>query len=131
MEYLFIYMLQIAEAKEPLLFFTILASLSLIVLYYAFYIQALCDEIDLEKNKSIKVILNILKKLMVISLTIFCIGFIIPTKQTLLLSGGLYLGKKAANIIINDAKVQKVNTIIELELDKHIKELKKEVNNGN
>lgn len=131
MEYLFIYMLQIAEAKEGLIFFTVLSSLGLLVLYYGLYISALCDEIDLEKTKPIKNVLNVLKKLMITSLTIFFICFIIPTKQTLLLSGGLYLGKKAANIIINDAKIQKVNTIIELELDKHIKELKKEVNNGN
>ena len=49
---------------------------------------------------------------------------ILPTKQTLLLVGGTYLGKKAVNKVITSDKLNKVNTIIELELDKRIKELK-------
>ena len=37
--------------------------------------------------------------------------------------GGTYLGKKAINAVVTDSKIQKVNTIIELELDRRIKEL--------
>lgn len=47
----------------------------------------------------------------------------LPTKQTLLLVGGTYLGKKAINTVITDEKIKKVDTIINLQLDKYIKEL--------
>ena len=38
--------------------------------------------------------------------------FILPTKQTLLLMGGTYLGKKAVNQVVTSQKLEKVNTII-------------------
>ena len=38
--------------------------------------------------------------------------------------GGMYLGKKAVNTVITDEKIKKIDTIINLELDKRIKELK-------
>ena len=50
----------------------------------------------------------------------------IPTKQTLLLMGGTYLGKKAINAVVTDEKIKKVDTIINLQLDKYIKELQKQ-----
>lgn len=61
-----------------------------------------------------------------------CIGLVvailflfIPTKQTMLLMGGTYLGKKAVNAVVTDEKIQKVDTIINLQLDKYIKELQR------
>ena len=48
----------------------------------------------------------------------------IPTKQTLLLIGGTYIGKKAVNQVVTDEKIKKIDTIINLELDKRIKELR-------
>lgn len=37
--------------------------------------------------------------------------------------GGLFLGKKAVNTVITDEKIKKIDTIINLELNKRIKEL--------
>ena len=48
----------------------------------------------------------------------------IPTKQTLLLLSGTYLGKKTVKQVVTDEKIKKIDTIINLELDKKIKELK-------
>ena len=53
----------------------------------------------------------------------FLILAVIPTKQTLLLMGGTYLGKKAVNAVITDEKIKKIDTIINLQLDKYIEEL--------
>lgn len=66
------------------------------------------------------------KKVIKAPLILLSIGLIlqiIPTKQTLLLMGGTYLGKKAVNAVITDEKIKKVDTIINLQLDKYIKEL--------
>jgi hypothetical protein len=38
--------------------------------------------------------------------------------------GGTYLGKRAVNEIANSAKLEKINTIVDLQLDKYIKNLK-------
>ena len=46
-----------------------------------------------------------------------------PTKQTLVLMGGLYLGKQTVQKLELNSKLDKINTIISLELDKRIKEL--------
>ena len=70
-----------------------------------------------------KVYNKVLDKVFYILLAIFIFGMIVPTKQTMLLIGGTYLGKKAVKQVITDKKLEKVNTIIELELDKRIKEL--------
>lgn len=57
-----------------------------------------------------------------ILLSIGLILQIIPTKQTLLLMGGTYLGKKAITTVATDEKLKKVDKIINLQLDKYIKE---------
>ena len=68
--------------------------------------------------------LDFAKRILCILLIIFLLIVFIPTKNTLLLMGGMYLGKKAINTVITDEKVKKIDTIINLELDKRIKELK-------
>lgn len=131
MEYLFIYLLQLADNIEiikvllfiPLLivfvFFCIISVSSRF--QYSKYVQK--NYIDLTEDtvkggiKFCKIVLPIL----IILQLFLCL---IPTKQTLLLLGGTYLGKKAINAVVTDKKIEKINTIIELELDKRIKELK-------
>ena len=65
-----------------------------------------------------------MKKMLIISLVTSLVLLALPTKQTLLLMGGTYLGKRAVNEVVNSDKLEKINTIIDLQLDKYIKELK-------
>jgi hypothetical protein len=56
---------------------------------------------------------------------VLCFVFIlIPSKQTLLLFSGVYYGKKTYQQISTNKGLEKVKTIIDLELDKMIRELK-------
>lgn len=111
MEYLFIYLLQITEGLLLLGKFLCGAS------FFVWMINCICFN---ELAPSFE------KKFIKVPLIILSIGLIlqiIPTKQTLLLMGGTYLGKKAVNAVVTDEKIKKVDTIINLQLDKYIKEL--------
>ena len=130
MEYLFIYLLQITDSINSLLeilgIVAILSLISLIVIFYireAIYASNYTDE---KEKQCIDDIKEITKKICIFAVTIFLILCIIPTKQTLLLMGGTYLGKKAVNAVITDEKIKKVDEIINLQLDKYLKELKGE-----
>lgn len=122
MEYIFIYLLQVFDNIE------LLKATSGVILGIggAFYILGKCVYISDEKYYAdLKNIYNkVLDKIFYILLSIFIFSMIVPTKQTMLLIGGTYLGKKAVKQVITDKKIEKINTIIELELDKRIKELK-------
>lgn len=124
MEYLFIYLLQIANVLENILAFTIIASIALIIAGIIFYCINY-DEItaddwgDISKNT-----FKALKNTAIVFVIITIFGGLLPTKQTLLLIGGTHLGKKAVKEIATSQKLEKVNTIIDLQLDKYIKELK-------
>lgn len=122
MEYIFIYLLQIFDTIE----FLKITSGVILGIGGVFYILGKCLYIGNENYYvELKKIYNqILDKIFYILLSIFIISMFIPTKQTLLLVGGTYLGKKAVKQVITDKKIEKINTIIELELDKRIKELK-------
>lgn len=121
MEYIFIYLLQVFDNIEVL---KIISGVTLAV-GGVFYLVGKCQYMSDEKYYAeLKNIYNkVLDKIFYILLAIFIFGMIVPTKQTMLLIGGTYLGKKAVKQVITDKKLEKVNTIIELELDKRIKEL--------
>ena len=110
MEYLFIYLLQLCEVIEV---FAVIFAIAFIILL----IMSLGNLITDEQENSKKYF-----KMSLITLAITGILCLIPTKQTLLLFGGTYLGKK----VITTEKMQKVNKIIDLELDKRIKALETE-----
>ena len=124
MEYLFIYLLQIANVLETILAFTIFGSIALIIASIMFYCMNY-DEItgdgwgEVSKNT-----FKALKNTAIVFVIITIFGGLLPTKQTLLLMGGTHLGKKAVKEIATSQKLEKVNTIIDLQLDKYIKELK-------
>lgn len=65
-----------------------------------------------------------IKKTLYILVSVSLLSNIFPTKQTMLLVGGTYLGKKAVNQVATSDKIEKINTIIDLQLNKYIKELK-------
>lgn len=127
MEYLFIYLLQMAGGIGSLLeVVNFVAVISLIGVLLTYYIREAIYASDYASEKEKQCIDNIkkiTKKICIFAVTIFLILCIIPTKQTLLLMGGTYLGKKAVNTVITDEKIKKIDTIINLQLDKYIKEL--------
>lgn len=125
MEYLFIYLLQIADSLFNLQFFIYtLLGITIFAWILSYMMLDTSSYYDSEKSTRKKRLVRSIKKFYITCISILIIVSFIPTKQTLLLVGGTYLGKKAINTVITDKKIEKVNTIIELELDKRIKELK-------
>ena len=117
MEYIFIYLLDIFE-KIDVIEGVLVVFMVLATIIWGIIVLANRDYFEEEKEKVIK-----LKNLLIKCVLITCALCIIPTKQTLLLMGGTYYGKKAIKTVITDEKIKKVDTIINLELDKRIKEL--------
>lgn len=114
MEYLFIYLLQVAGGIST--FGVILCGAS----FFCWFINCITHGKDMP---------SIEKEVVKVPLIVLSIGVILqlfPTKQTLLLMGGTYLGKKAVNAVITDEKIKKVDEIINLQLDKYLKELKEQ-----
>lgn len=115
MEYLFIYLLQLTEVLREIAWVWILAVP--IIWFFGSFLLLDCDIAQ-------ELIIKNAKKFLAIWLGIPLLIFILPAKQTLLLMGGTYYGKKAINQVVTSQKLEKVNTIIDLQLDKYIKELK-------
>ena len=116
MEYLFIYGLQMARILDGC--FAIIASILLVttfilVMSYAFKTN------DDDYVKSFKDT----RKTSIILLALTIALGLFPSEKTLLFMGATYLGKKAVNQVVTSDKLEKVNTIIDLQLDKYIKEL--------
>ena len=128
MEYWFIYCLQLFESLRVIHSCCMSAGLvSLLVILLIYCLLEIQKEgVSDSEVKLAEKLQKIIKPIPVIFLTIGILTLFIPTKQTLLLMGGMYLGKKAVNTVITDEKIKKVDTIINLELDKRIKELKAE-----
>ena len=127
MEYLFIYLLQMADNLFVLQgFIYILLFISIFAWIFAYMTLDTVSYYNREKSTRTKRLLRYIKKFYIICISILIIASLIPTKQTLLLVGGTYMGKNAINTVITSEKLKKVDTIINLELDKRIKELKGE-----
>ena len=127
MEYLFIYLLQAADVINNFIFFPLLTCVSFFIamfcLIFAEVIMNFSDYTTRKEKQYVKTLRKIATKIF-FWLVLFCfLVNMLPTKQTLLLMGGTYLGKKAVNAVITDEKIKKVDTIINLQLDKYIKEL--------
>ena len=115
MEYLFIYLLQLTETLRDIAWVWLLAVP--IIWFFGSFLLLDCDIAQ-------ELIIKNAKKFLAIWLGIPLLIFILPAKQTLLLMGGTYLGKQAVNQVVTSQKLEKVNTIIDLQLDKYLKELK-------
>ena len=127
MEYLFIYLLQMADNLFVLQgFIYILLFISIFAWIFAYMTLDTVSFYNREKSTRTKRLLRYIKKFYITCISILIIASLIPTKQTLLLVSGTYMGKKAINTVITSEKLKKVDTIINLELDKRIKELKGE-----
>lgn len=132
MEYLFIYLLQLAKAVENLQIVCIIFA----VIMFAVLILAVCYTIDcrlgwsqedcegsVQDITALKIRKLFLKLLCVF---VFAAGLLslVPTEKTLTIIGGVYLGKKAVAAASIDTKLDKVNAIVEYQLDKYLKEIK-------
>lgn len=113
MEYLLIYLLQIIDTI-PIFLIGIIISGTLVSIIIR------CMEIeDGNGDCTTSDLLKITKKPVAICLISILLFLLIPTKQTILLMGGVYYGNK----IITSEIGQKAYKIIDLQLDKYIKEL--------
>ena len=131
MEYLFIYLLQIFYyidiIKGMFLFLLIAGIVGFIILGFltGFQYENHKKEDYCQINQNVaKAATKFLKNIIITFSILFLITALVPSKQTLLFIGGTYIGKKAINQVVTDEKIKKIDTIINLELDKRIKELK-------
>lgn len=121
MEYLLIYLLQLFDRIDALNCALWVMLVAAFIVYAVIFLGYLSDRDYFYNIKpSLKIGRKILIRLFIVALITMCI----PTKQTLLLLSGTYLGKKAVKQVVTDEKIKKIDTIINLELDKKIKELK-------
>ena len=64
---------------------------------------------------------------LIISTILWLLVVFFPSERTLIMSGGVFLGKTVYSKVTTSEKMQKVNTLIDLQLDKLIKEYKEEI----
>lgn len=130
MEYLFIYLLQLMDMLEAL---NILCGCLFMLSGIALIVMGVLTRFTYEKFEPAYYDISkdtaiygskIIKKTCIISFCLVLVLSFIPTRQTALMLGGVYLGKKAVSAVVTDEKIKKIDTIINLELDKRIKELK-------
>ena len=124
MEYLFIYSLQIADALFALMVFSVI-----VAIITGFLCVVNCCEGLTYHHEENEYLGKVFKKIFLISLGFVVVGIFFPTRETLLLGGATYYGKKAISTVATDEKIKKVDEIINLKLDKYIMELKGS-NNG-
>ena len=131
MEYLFIYLLQIfyyIDITKGMFFLLLVAGIvGFIILGFLTGFQyenhKKEDYCQISQNVA-KAATKFLKNIIITFSILFLITALVPSKQTLLFIGGTYIGKKAVNQVVTDEKIKKIDTIINLELDRRIKELK-------
>lgn len=122
MEYLFIYSLQIANLIEFFAYFLLTITIIHAVLSGLHLIVTLGNDRKIDETIDDAKFCG--KVLLFLAIPTFLL-FLIPSKETLLLMGGTYIGKKAINATINNEVFQKVNSIINLQLDEYIKKLER------
>ena len=129
MEYIFFYLLQVSEEIRGLCDFLSLVVLVLsvaILLFATFY----SDMFDKELKESYAGQLELLSKgckvFLISFVALFILSFI-PTKQTLTLFGATVLSKRMTNEVNMNDKIKKLDIIIDLELDKITRELRKSI----
>ena len=126
MEYLFIYGLQMASRIDAMSTTGLVLSIAMIIITVVYFAEESWRITDGESSEY--KIFNALKKTTATIILITTFLAILPTKQTMLLMGGMYLGKKTINNMATSEKLEKVSNIIDLQLDKYIKELKENDN---
>ena len=124
MEYLFIYCLQLFDFCHNSMFILFFIAIASFMFYVMFLYLRTNEYMDKKEAHFNKMMANLAKNITLASISLFILFALLPTKNTLLLVGGTYYGKKAVKQVVTNDKLQKIDTIINLELDKRIKELK-------
>ena len=114
MEYLFIYLLQVAHMREGFLF--ILTTIALISTFVTL------ATMTFGTDKGEEAIHKLCKKTLITSIILWLLVAFFPSERTLIMSGGVFLGKTVYSKVTTSDKIQKVSTLIDLQLDKLIKE---------
>lgn len=125
MEYIFIYLLQFADVLQVACIVCWVLVVILLISSCAFYIEEREAAFELTR-KECGEYKNLCKKYCILAFVLGIFLILLPTKQTLLFCGGLYLSKKAVNTITINEKLKKIDSIINFELDKKIKEMQEE-----
>ena len=124
MLYLFIYLADIVEALRNTL---ITAPIVLAIVGAMCLCGFMSTTVETEDEKeAIKELFKFFKKFYITLVAILFIGLLVPSKSALYQIAGVYCGKQINQQIHIDKKLQKVSEIIDLQLDKNIKELQKE-----
>lgn len=130
MEYLFVYLLQVADIWQALVTICIVLAVCSIIIFGMWIGFMIQEDVSLtpENNeedwkKSVCGAFYVIKNIVIALIAVSIVGSFIPTKQTLLLIGGTYLAKRTVNSSVVNDKLEKINTVIDLQLDKYIKEL--------
>lgn len=123
MLYLFIYLADIVEALR----YTLIAAPIVLALAGA---MCLCGFMSTtveneDEEEAIKEVFKFFKKFYITLVAMLFIGLLVPSKSALYQIAGVYCGKQINQQIHIDKKLQKVSEIIDLQLDKNIKELQK------
>ena len=120
MLYLFIYLADIVEALRNTL---IAAPIILTLVGVCGFMSITVENVD--EEEAIKKVFKFFKKLCITLVVMLFIGLLVPSKSAVYQIAGVYCGKQINQQIHIDKKLQKVSEIIDLQLDKNIKELQK------
>lgn len=127
MEYLFIYGLDLLGNFEGIVIVLIFMTLFLaaaFLIYTAVNWREINSSSEYDEDE--KIAHNKFKTILIRFIVASILLSFLPSKRAVLLMGGVYYGKKAVNAVVTSDKLEKVNTIIDLQLDRYIKELKNE-----
>ena len=122
MEMLFLYLVDLLDNLSCLVIFFMIALVTFFVIMVVHGIdnsEMFADKKSYEEAYKIHKFLRKVNVILIVIIFFFCL---VPSKQTLLIIGGTHLAKKT---VITNERLQKVNKIIDLELNKRLNELEK------
>lgn len=120
MLYFIIYMIQVIPTiRDMAQALAMLSFVSTLILWLAY--SAYADEICAPK------IMKFAKIFSVTCCVLTLLALLTPNKTTLYQMSAIYLGKQINKSVQVDAKIQKISTIMDLQLDKTIKELTQDI----
>lgn len=134
MEYLFIYLLQVMDVIDGIVFTSWLVFAGFIVALIVNCVATsinndsfIPDKKDKEYNTDcyrLYVVRKYITKGCIISILTAFLLSLIPTKHTLLLIGGTHLAKQTIKSEVVNKKLEKINDIIDIQLEQYLKDLK-------
>ena len=129
--YLFLYLLQLGDLRFTIVVILAIAAIILGMIWAALIMNDPDVIFDKEQVSEgyVKGSEN-LKNTIIKRFVALCILSLFPSKETLTMMGGLYLGNQAVQAVSGTEVVKKVAEIVNLKLDKIIVDMKEEVKKG-